>query len=244
MSGQRLLAPWDETFESRLGDPAAPVSLALVDSSPTILIAFGGIIGALGIPPFEFFNLTKGFDTSRAYVRDLQQSWYHAGLGGVSTDVPTTAAYLSRLVQLAGATRVVLVGNSMGGYAALLFGALLGADEVHAFSPQTFIDPLNRARHGDKRWSAQLARVQAAASLPYLDLVPLLRDRAGAGAITVHYSPADALDEVHAERLATVPRVTVRAYADGGHNVIKHLRQSGALEVIVRDAVSMAPRGV
>lgn len=224
-------------FDAQVQDPAAPMAVALVPGSRALLVAFGGIIGALGIPPFEFFNLTKGFALSRVYVRDLDQAWYHAGLRGVSSSAAETAEVLRTLVAESGAERVVLVGNSMGGYAALLFGALLGADVVHAFSPQTFVDRASRSMHGDRRWSAQLEPVHRA-NPPHLDLLPLLRDRDGDGQMIVHYSPADALDTIHAERLRGLPRVELRRHADGGHNVIKHLRQSGALDAIVRGALS------
>ena len=230
-----------DRFASEVEDPASPLAMALVPGSRSLLMAFGGIIGALGIPPFEFFNLTRDLDLSRVYVRDLEQSWYHAGLPGVSSGVRDTAEFLARVAKDSGAVRLVLVGNSMGGYASLLFGALLGADEVHAFSPQTFIDPANRARHGDARWSAQMASLHRGSPSPYYDLVPVLRDRAGGGTLTVHYSPADALDTVHAERLASLPNVRVKRYLEGGHNVIKYLRQIGALEQIVRDATASHP---
>ena len=46
-----------------------------------------------------------------------------------------------------------MLGSSAGGYAALLFGRLLEADEVHAFGPQTFISPSLRLRYSDNWWS-------------------------------------------------------------------------------------------
>ena len=52
---------------------------------------------------------------------------------------------------------------------------------------------------------------------------------AGAGSRVVHYCSADRLDREHAERLAGAPAVDLRAYAEGGHNVVKHLRDTGRL---------------
>ena len=42
-----------------------------------------------------------------------------------------------------------MAGASAGGFAALLFGSWCGADEVIAFSPQTFVDAENRRLAGD-----------------------------------------------------------------------------------------------
>ena len=53
-------------------------------------------------------------------------------------DIDSVADHLRTITAMA--TEVVMVGNSAGGFGALLFGALLGW-EVHAFTPQTFIDP-------------------------------------------------------------------------------------------------------
>jgi hypothetical protein len=37
----------------------APLALDLSIDSSSVLVAFGGIYGAMGMPPFEFFNLTR-----------------------------------------------------------------------------------------------------------------------------------------------------------------------------------------
>jgi len=59
--------------------------------------------------------------------------------------------------------RVVVVGASMGGYAAIRAGIALRADSVVAFSPQVFIDREERSRLAlpPSSFDADLSRVQA-----------------------------------------------------------------------------------
>src|SRR4030095_13070876 len=42
-----------EAFRARLEDPKAPVALELDSPGPCALVAFGGIVGALGIPALQ-----------------------------------------------------------------------------------------------------------------------------------------------------------------------------------------------
>ncbi|MBI2311659.1 MAG: hypothetical protein HYU77_04055 [Betaproteobacteria bacterium] len=222
-------------FEGGLAATTSPVAMDLAADSRTLLVAFGGIAGALGMPPFEFFNLCREVDTKKIFVRDLRQAWYHQGLPGIADDIGGIAAFLREKIAGAGVDRVVLVGNSMGGYAAIVFGLLLEADEVHAFGPQTFIDRLNRLWHRDARWPEQMRRVhRARGGRKYFDLKKLLQARRGSRCrINVYYSPAHPLDKRHAERLGNFPNVSLHPFAEGGHVVIRHLRDSGALKRII-----------
>lgn len=63
----------------------------------------------------------------------------------------------------------LLIGSSMGGYAALLFGALLGL-RARAFGAQTTLLDVP----WDRRWNAELERVRNNTEYPeYLDLSKL-----------------------------------------------------------------------
>ena len=51
------------------------------------------------------------------------------------------------------------MGNSAGGYAAILFGLLLKVDKVVAFSPQTFFGPFKNLINRDFRWAKQQLKI-------------------------------------------------------------------------------------
>lgn len=100
-----------------------------------LLAAFGGIMFALGVPPWEFFRLLSSLDTKRFFARDLDRCCYLRGVRGLGGSVPETAEGLRTLICELDVRRSVFTGNSSGGMAAILFGVLCGADEVVAFSP-------------------------------------------------------------------------------------------------------------
>jgi hypothetical protein len=131
----------------------------------------------------------------------------------------------------------------MGGYAALAVGCLIGADEVHAFSPQTFIDQRLRARVGDERWADEIAATYSGGRVPWLlrDLRRLftrhpLAARAP-GRFHIHVAGGYQLDAVHARRLRRSAGVTLHEHAWDGHDLVKALRESGELHRILDRAV-------
>lgn len=70
-------------FEDDVNDPELSAVIDLLHPGRPLLIAFGGIVGSLVIPPYEFFNLTRGLDINKIYLRDHSQTWYHSGLPGI-----------------------------------------------------------------------------------------------------------------------------------------------------------------
>jgi pimeloyl-ACP methyl ester carboxylesterase len=226
-------------FRARLEDADAPVALELDSPSRCALVAFGGIVGALGMPPFEFFKVTDGLECKKIFLRDLHQAWYHGGLPGICNDIGGIAEFLRARLAGAGVERLVLVGNSMGGYAALLLGVMLKADVVLAFSPQTYIDERTRRRTWDRRWTPEVERAQELghAVHDWFDLRPMLHGAPSSLRAQVHFSLASRLDSVHALRLLRVPAVELHPHVRGGHNAIQGLRESGALRAILAEAL-------
>src|SRR5687768_14352695 len=143
-------------FDALLARPDAHVVLDLATESSTLLVLFGGIAGGVSMPVFEFFRLTSGFPAKKAFLRDPRRSWYQLGIPGVADSPADVRAFLSAAIARASVERVVMVGASAGGFASLLFGSSCGADEVIAFSPQTFVDAENRRLAGDSRWPEQI----------------------------------------------------------------------------------------
>ena len=109
-----------------------------IKSNETLIVSFGGYAHAIGgIQPFEFLNFLKVFDTDKLYLKDSFSSSYHKGVKGISTDVDTTVEYLRNYIKRY--SKVLFIGNSGGGYAAVLFGSLLNVEYVLAFVPTTIL---------------------------------------------------------------------------------------------------------
>jgi acetyl esterase/lipase len=169
-----------------------------------VVIAFSSLGPPDGPPIFEFGNSTADLPVARIFVRDLRRAWYHRGIDGLGNTVLDCAAALARLCCDLGARRVVTLGASMGGYAALLYGALIRADSVLAFSPQTSIDPAFRDACGDARWCEQLAEVHAdpRAATACFDLTAVYGGSHRPRSAQIHVAPCDELDALHSRRLA------------------------------------------
>ncbi len=212
------------------------VAIDIKHGARTMLIAFGGMRGALGMPPFEFLSATGRLRTSRIFVRDLAQGWYHRGIPGLGSTIEDAAAGIRTLVESRQPKRLVVTGTSAGGYAALVFGALLGADVVLSIVPQTVVDDGLLHAMGDDRYDRQLEDLIACGGLDkrWSDLRrDLPRARRRDTRYEVYFDPDHELDRLHAERLANVPGVHLNL-AHGGHGrVARNLRDSGELQRIL-----------
>lgn len=225
------------------------VELERRQGASTLYVFFGGMAAGIVIPPFEFYRASRILDAHRLFVRDFHQCWYHLGIRGVSRDIPSTVGWLRGQIAELAPTRTVLVGNSMGGFAALLFGALLADVEVIAFAPQTFVSPCLRWRHHDCRWPRKIHRLWRQSWFrPHCwDLRRRLSTRRRAlgdcdsrpGAagrwppFMIYASPSDPLDWVHAQHLSEVPGLCVHCVAEGGHDLVRTLRDQRLLPAIM-----------
>ena len=119
----------------------------IVNGNKNLIVAFGGLVPKLGgIPPFEFLRYLSSTydDVDLIFYFDQHQSWYHHGIGGISTDIKGTVSHLNNIIKKY--DKVIFIGVSAGGYAAILFGSLCNVDHVMSFIPQTLLDcPRHRA---------------------------------------------------------------------------------------------------
>ncbi len=230
-------------FRKDLENPEVPLSLDMAADSQTLLLAFGGMVGRIGIPPFEFFSLTGAMPVKRLFVRDLRQAWYHHGIPRHGSTIPEVAESLARLIADHDVERLVVAGTSAGGYAALVFGTLLGADTVLCFAPQTVLDLDILADMDDHRWDYRIAEHPGTGILDahWTDLRRALPEahradttRRADTSYRIYFDDSLRGDRLHAERLADLAGVRLYRFGRGGHNIARTLRQTGALERVLR----------
>lgn len=104
------------------------------------------------------------------YVRDILKEWY---VRGCSEKLPTIDALIEYLKPVTKEFRLVTVGNSAGGYLAVILGIKLAADHVISISGQNNIEqyvPLKNEY--PELYQADKNPVQK----KYFNLVPLLED--------------------------------------------------------------------
>ncbi len=226
-------------FDSLITRPDAHVVLDMEPASQTLLILFGGIAGGVSMPVFEFFRLTSTLPVKKVFLRDPHRAWYQRGIPGIGDSSSDVHSFLAATIERARVNRVVMAGASAGGFAAILYGAQCGVDEVLGFSPQTFIDADNRRQAGDSRWEEQIDALHASKSdhAMTLDLLDVLPPESGKTRYQVHVSSDDALDLLHANRIAGLGGVEVVEHERGGHRLVKTLRDRGVLQPMLLHAL-------
>jgi hypothetical protein len=242
--GGALKRRFMSSFRRGVEDPTVPLSLDMEHPSTTLLIAFGGIQGGLGIPPFEFFRATDEFPIKRMFVRDLRQAWYHHGIPDGGDTIDDLSEHLRKLIARHSVDRLVVTGTSAGGYAALVFGALLGAHTALSFAPQTVLELDALAAMGDHRWDPNVERMHAKGWFDpgWSDLQRALPGaRRAQTRYELHFDPTMGFDRLHCERLAGLEGIVMIPREGGGHNIAKDMRDTGELEPLLRAALVPAP---
>ena len=118
------------------------------DGSNTVLVVcFSGVgENTARDPAFNFAaSATQGGKNTVLYIADPNRTWLNADglIEGICERVLRKAKEI-------GATRIVTLGHSMGGFSALVIAGMVNADVSIAFSPQLSIDPAVVPK--ERRW--------------------------------------------------------------------------------------------
>jgi pimeloyl-ACP methyl ester carboxylesterase len=212
-----------------------PVEVELSPGASRLYVFFGGIAAGIAMPPFEFYNSSKIIAEHKLFIRDFRQCWYHDGLPGISHDIYSTARFIAKEIAKLNPEKVFFAGNSMGGYAAILFASLLKKGEVIAFAPQTFISPFLRFRYRDKRWRKKIFMTykRSLFKAKQWDLKPLLTQEQWNTKISIFVSIDSRLDNIHALHLKQITGVSIYGFRGGGHGIVRLLRDEGLLPSIM-----------
>lgn len=191
------------------------------NNSEVTIIAFGGMLTSLGMPRKEFFGSAFNSTNNFIFLKDFWQCWYQKGLLGVTNDIDTTASYIKQILPNT-TKKLVCIGTSSGGFAAILFAELLKAEISISFSPQTYIDRKTfvRFRSPDSRWDDL-------ESSSYLRLSDFITDE-----VThfIHVGEHNDVDMDHAMILSGCSSVTIHKHDTDTHNTAAFLKKSGLLK--------------
>jgi hypothetical protein len=127
--------------------------MTIYNNSETLVVCFGGMALKFGyIPPFEFLNhLTTIYHDSidMMFFIDKHLAWYHKGIDGLTTNIKETVEHLDNIIKKGNYKKVIFMGVSAGGYAAILFGSLCKVNYVVTFIARTLLhNPIDK-EYGD-----------------------------------------------------------------------------------------------
>jgi hypothetical protein len=218
--------------------------VAEVGSDPSVLIVvFSGARGHWGSRRHDFVETTGALHYSRILCRDPNRLWYHEGIDDERADIRALLDSMREHIDALAPQAKLFIGNSVGGYAALLFGHFLGADSVHAFAPQTCLLPDYVRRHRDldtpeKADAYDRLWASRAAEWEWFDLNTVLEEHNGRSTYFVHYC-ADSEPDRHAARwIAGRDGVRLCTYPCAGHGVVRYIAKEQLLLKILRPDIN------
>ncbi len=197
-----------------------------------LMISFGGFHEG-----FNFVGLGERLGVDGLFLRDRNLDWYLGGVRGIGTDLPAVSRFLREVIGIRPRRRVLCIGQSSGGYAALRFGLEVAPDAVLAFSPQT--RPVAPGRIG----TGPLEGIEVSRPDDRIaDLGRLYRARQPSFRIQVHLceteldNPTVAYfwdDWYHLDGLDGIGALEVVRHPCTFHPVARHLDGIGALDAVV-----------
>jgi hypothetical protein len=243
----------NDAIEHARWNPEVGCLVDQVHPNRPLLISFG-FAEWKEMPNFDFFGKIKKFESqtniklNRILIRDIKNAWYHRGIPGLGSHVDEVVATIRGLIRSIRPSQVWTIGQSMGGYAAILFGMLLEVDRIIAFGPLSHLDPEEAIRYGERRF---LPIMESLAADPprsgYYDLVRLGKNLDYRRPIHVVFGTHPGIesdqmgnfDAIHAIRLERLANVTLHPYPDSDHLVVKWLseqkRMQKLLETVLLD---------
>lgn len=194
---------------------------ALPGTGDRLVMAFSSIGHDPTRPPGpEFVASATAAGNSALFVSDESRSWANA---------PGLAAALQDAIRLLPQppTRILAIGQSMGGFTALAAASLLPVTAVLAFGPQFSVHPGQTPP--ETRWQDWTARIPAFAH-PTAPLPPVPR-------ITLMHGLLD--DAAQAAAFPTRAGLDHILFPDQTHSgLVTHLKKRGALAALIDAALS------
>lgn len=89
---------------------------------------------------FEWYHTRIAKAHKHIFLRDIFKQWYLKGINKTINSPDKLSIFLQKEVK--GYSNVITIGSSAGGYAAILYGSLIGAQTVFTFNPQFEINSL------------------------------------------------------------------------------------------------------
>ncbi len=163
---------------------------------------------------FEWEKTSKDFKENRIFVRDVRRGWYHDSFKQLIAELETATK----------GKKILAVGASMGGYAALVVAHVFKGSAI-AFSPQVNLK-IDWYKINDGRWIDNIESVNKITRTPeYLDMSFLEGEQ-----YQIYYPSEVPIDAKH----ATMIKGKLFPIAYGDHNLAGYLKSKGQLIEIIR----------
>lgn len=201
-------------------------------TGPVLVVAFSGIgLDHASPQPIEFVKYA--FEQPQhhvLFVVDTGRSWLNAP-GLIEAIEETVRAYRDRHA----IEKVIVIGNSMGGFMALALADRLGATTALAISPQYSVHPAIVPM--ESRWRALRGAIP---DWRVREVGPMMTDRVQYFVVQGALSP----EMQHWSQMPVAPNVHHYLMPDHAHYVARDLRDRKALHALIDHVITGRPRRV
>jgi hypothetical protein len=193
------------------------VQAKLNDRADRTVLCFTGIGKAISgdtVQMVEFYRASTA-DANAVFIIDKTRSWGNR----IDFDRLITA-----LTPLTAGRRLYTIGNSMGGFLAILMSSFLDVRCTVAFVPQFSVDA--EVMPEETRWEvyrSQIARYR----------YPSLDGHFNASAKYYLFHSGKEKDRNHWEKMPSAPNVKQFVFRDFGHGAAKRLKVMGLLDTVI-----------
>ena len=203
-------APADSAFKRALVTETQDkdILVAPAENSNTVVLVFTGLADQAMVPIGILDRYFAALNLTAVYLRDSSRLLFNNGVASVAQNFDGTVEYLRNIISGFGSSRLVSMGTSAGGYAAIRYGLSLGADCIAGFSAPTNLTAAFLADDGRGRIVAN--RLQ---KLPpeTLDILPAVIAADGRTPIHLVYGEHMPQDKRHALYLKGAPGVVLHS---------------------------------
>ena len=187
-------------------------------AATSTVFVFSGLHGRMSTP-IEALNFWfQRPDINVVYIYDPAGLIFMAGVHGLGESFDAAAEALAELHRELGAGRLLFLGYSGGGYAALRYALVLRPERVLILSGLTFLT--EEAEDGDEARLPLLVRFKRFAPGQMVDLRPMLQAQDPPLRIAAYYGALHARDVEHARNIADLPGVTAVAVPEEERHVL------------------------
>lgn len=85
---------------------------------------------------FEWYHTRVDQVDKHIFIRDIKKQWYLTGISAECNSIEKLGAFLKKEIE---GYKVICIGSSAGGFAAVLFGSILNAEAIYSFNGQFFL---------------------------------------------------------------------------------------------------------
>lgn len=193
-----------------------------VEGSDKLLLIFS----ALNIrpPKFSLFKKAQTLGINVLFFNSIPCEWYRNGIKGIG-DTEEVVKFIKNLKKEQNISSIYAFGTSMGGYGAILYGALCGAKKIFACCTEPVI-----GIPGGRTTVAQNNYLYA----EYTDLRAV-----GLNNIIYLYGQTDPADCIGAYMISSAnPGNLVFSLPDAGHDVVDRLNSQGHLLPMIKEVIN------